>query len=148
MGVGGELNLGQLVRERHGAAAALVGFSTHRGTVTAASDWDEPAQTQQIRPGLAGSYEALFHAVGRARFRLVLRGSDELAGALAPPRLQRAIGVIYRPETERQSHYFQTRLPRQFDAMIHLDATLALEPLERGTTDAGADAPETDPIGV
>ena len=148
MGEGGELNLGQLVRERHGAAAALVGFSTHHGTVTAASDWDEPAETKQIRPGLDGSYEALFHDVGHPRFRLVLRGNDELARALAAPRLQRAIGVIYRPETERHSHYFQTRLPRQFDAMIHLDATLALEPLDRRATPAGADAPEAYPSGV
>ena len=148
MGEGGELNLGQLVRERHGAAAALVGFSTHHGTVTAANDWDEPAQTRQIRPGLEGSYEALFHDVGHGRFRLVLRGNDELAKALAAPRLQRAIGVIYRPETERHSHYFETRLPRQFDAMIHLDATLALEPLDRVASAVTADAPETYPSGV
>jgi erythromycin esterase-like protein len=148
MGEGGELNLGQLVRERYGAAAALVGFSTHHGTVTAASDWDEPAETKRIRPGLEGSYEALFHDVGHARFRLVLRGNDELARALAAPRLQRAIGVIYRPETERHSHYFKTRLPRQFDAMIHLDGTLALEPLDRHATAAAADAPETTPSGV
>ena len=106
MGESGELNLGQLVRERHGAAAALLGFTTYRGSVTAASDWDMPAETKSIRPGLAGSCEALFHDVGNARFRLVLRGNAELAEALAAPRLQRAIGVIYRPETERHSHYF------------------------------------------
>jgi len=148
MGEGGELNLGQLVRERHGAAAALVGFSTHHGTVTAASDWDEPAETKRVRPGLESSYEALFHDVGIARFRLVLRGSDQLVRALAAPRLQRAIGVIYRPETERHSHYFHARLPRQFDAIVHLDATRALVPLDRRAGTVEADAPETYPSGV
>jgi len=150
MGEAGELNLGQLVRERHGAAAALVGFSTYSGTVTAASDWDMPAETKQIRPGLDGSYEALFHGVDSARFCLVLRGNAEVAEALAAPRLQRAIGVIYRPETERQSHYFHARLARQFDALIHLDATRALVPLDRPRdVDAAAvEPPETFPSGV
>jgi len=150
MGESGELNLGQLVRERHGAAAALLGFTTYHGTVTAASDWDTPAATKQVRPGLAGSCEALFHDVGRERFRLLLRGNAELKEALAAPRLQRAIGVIYRPETERHSHYFHTRLPRQFDAIIHLDETRALVPLDRGRSRAGAtsEPPETYPSGV
>jgi len=150
MGEAGELNLGQLVRERHGEAAALLGFSTYVGTVTAASDWDQPAETQQIRPGLEGSYEALFHGVDSARFRLILRGNGALAEALAPPRLQRAIGVIYRPETERQSHYFHARLARQFDALIHLDATRALVPLDPPGRDAGTESepPETYPSGV
>ena len=148
MGEGGELNLGQLVRERHGAAAALVGFSTHHGTVTAASDWDGEAETKRVRPGLDGSCEALFHDVGVDRFSLVLRGNDELAAALAAPRLQRAIGVIYRPETERHSHYFQTRLPRQFDAIVHLDATQALVPLDRRATVHTNEPPETYPSGV
>jgi erythromycin esterase-like protein len=148
MGDAGELNLGQLVRERHGAAAVLLGFSTHHGTVTAASDWDAPAETKQVRPGLDGSYEALFHDVGHERFRLILRGNDELAKALSAPRLQRAIGVIYRPETERHSHYFQTRLPRQFDVMVHLDATRALVPLERRASEETSEPPETYPSGV
>jgi len=148
MGESGELNLGQLVRERHGAAAALVGFSTHHGTVTAASDWDEPAETKQVRAGLEGSCEALFHEVGSDRFRLIFRGNDELGKALAAPRLQRAIGVIYRPETERHSHYFHTRLPRQFDALVHIDATTALAPLDRDAVAADAEPPETYPSGV
>jgi len=150
MGEGGELNLGQLVRERHGVAAALLGFSTYQGTVTAASDWDMPAETLQVRPGLEGSYEALFHGVDSARFGLVLRGNAVLGEALAPPRLLRAIGVIYRPETERQSHYFHARLARQFDAVIHLDATRALVPLDRPRDVAGAavEPPETYPSGV
>ena len=149
MGDSGELNLGQLVRERHGPAAALIGFSTHHGTVTAARDWDGPAETRTVRPGLDGSFEALFHESGSERFCLVLRGNDELAQALAAPRLQRAIGVIYRPETERQSHYFQARLPRQFDALIHLDETRALVPLDRGeVASTSVEPPETYPSGV
>ena len=109
-----------------------------------------PAETQQVRPGLEGSYEALFHGVDSARFRLVLRGNAALAEALAAPRLQRAIGVIYRPESERQSQYFHARLPRQFDALIHLDATRALVPLDRSRDVAGAavEPPETYPSGV
>ena len=148
MGESGELNLGQLVRERHGPAAVLLGFSTHHGTVTAASDWDAPAETKQVRPGLEGSFEALFHDVGHERFGLLLRGNDALARAIAAPRLQRAIGVIYRPETERHSHYFHTRLARQFDAIVHLDATHALVPLERAAAPAEGEPPETYPSGV
>jgi erythromycin esterase-like protein len=150
MGEGGELNLGQLVRERHGAAAALVGFSTYQGTVTAASDWDMPAETKQVQPGLEGSFEALFHRIDSARFRLILRGNAALGESLAAPRLQRAIGVIYRPETERQSHYFHACLPRQFDALIHLDATRALVPLDAPGDGVGAavEPPETYPFGV
>jgi erythromycin esterase-like protein len=150
MGDNGELNLGQLVRQRHGASAALLGFSTHHGTVTAASDWDGPAETKQVQPGLEGSCEALFHQVDSARFRLLLRGNPELSQALAAPRLQRAIGVVYRPETERQSHYFEARLARQFDAIVHLDATRALVPLDLPREVAGAsiEPPETYPSGV
>jgi erythromycin esterase-like protein len=150
MGAGGELNLGQLVGKRHGAAAALLGFSTHHGTVTAASDWDAPAETMAVRPGLAGSFEALFRELGVARFRLVLRGNAELAEALATPLLQRAIGVIYRPESERHSHYFHAALAKQFDAIVHLDATRALAPLgrPRRARQDMREPPETYPSGV
>ena len=150
MGRGGELNLGQLVRERHGAEAVLVGFSTYAGTVTAASDWGAPAEHKRVRPGLPGSYEALFHDVaqgdGGPRFFLPLRGGDA-SDRLREPRLQRAIGVIYRPETERVSHYFDARLADQFDALLHFDETRAVEPLERtGGWEAG-EPPETFPFG-
>jgi len=146
MGEGGELNLGQLVRERWGRRAALVGFSTHRGTVTAASDWDEPAERKRVRPALPGSYEALFHEVaetGPRDFLLDLR-EPGLADALRGPRLERAIGVIYRPETERLSHYFGARLPEQFDAVLHLDETTAVAPLE-SEPDVGAEAESAEP---
>jgi erythromycin esterase-like protein len=148
MGEAGEWNVGQLMRERYGRDAVLVGFSTHRGTVTAASDWGGPAERKRVRPGLAGSYEELFHDVDLERFLLLLRDSDPLSAALASPRLQRAIGVIYRPESERQSHYFHTRLTRQFDAMIHFDETRAVEPLERGSLWVTEEAPETYPSGI
>lgn len=126
----GEHNLGQLVREAHGDAALLVGFSTYDGTVTAATDWDGPALRMRVRPALPGSYEAVCHEAG-PRLLLDLRRDDALRRALAGPRLQRAIGVIYRPETERQSHYIATRLPAQFDWLLHYDTTRAVEPLER-----------------
>jgi erythromycin esterase-like protein len=149
MGERGELNLGQLAREQHGGAAALLGFSSHHGTVTAASDWGDPAETKQVRPGLAESCEDLFHRAGSDRFCLILRGNRELQQALAAPRLQRAIGVIYRPESERQSHYFHVRLPRQFDAIVHLDETHALVPLDpRSVEPPVPEPPETYPSGV
>jgi erythromycin esterase-like protein len=143
----GEWNVGQLVRERYGRESVLVGFSTHHGTVTAASDWGGAPERKRVRAALAGSYEALFHEAGAERFLLNLR-DETLQRALAAPRLQRAIGVIYLPETERMSHYFHAQLPQQFDAMIHLDATSAVEPLEPGTGWLTAEPPETYPTGV
>jgi erythromycin esterase-like protein len=149
MGDQGEWNVGQLVRERWDDAARLVGFSTYTGTVTAASDWGDPAERKRVRPGLRGSYEELFHEVGIPRFLINLRDGSEAIEALREPRLQRAIGVIYRPETERGSHYFHTRLADQFDAMIHLDETRALQPLERNPQwQTDEEVPETYPSGI
>jgi erythromycin esterase-like protein len=147
MGRAGEWNVGQLAREHYARDAVLVGFTTHHGTVTAASDWGGAAELKRVRPGLAGSCEALFHAAELARFALVLRGNGKLA-PLDLPLLQRAIGVIYLPESERASHYFETRLTRQFDAIIHLDESRALEPLEPGPAWAHGEVPETFPSGV
>jgi erythromycin esterase-like protein len=146
MGRIGELNLGQLARQAHGQETFLVGFTTHTGTVTAASNWDEPAQRKRVRPSLPGSYERLFHDAGIERGLLLLR-EERLRDALRPERLERAIGVIYRPESERVSHYFGAHLADQFDAVIHLDRTSALEPLERWASDE-VDAPETYPTGI
>ncbi|RKG68428.1 erythromycin esterase family protein [Corallococcus sp. CA054B] len=148
MGESGEVNLGQLTRQRHPRATRLIGFSTYRGTVTAASNWGGTAERKQVRHGLAGSCESLFHQVGLPGFLLDLRELGEAAGALRERRLQRAIGVIYRPETERRSHYFHTRLPEQFDAMLHIDETRALEPLERTAGWERGEAPETYPTGL
>jgi erythromycin esterase-like protein len=147
MGRGGELNVGQLVRERFGNDCTLIGFTTNHGTVTAASDWDAPAEQKRVRPALPDSYEALFHEVDIPRFLLTLR-EREIATALRMPRLERAIGVIYRPETERVSHYFHARLADQFDAVIHLDETRALEPLEQPASWRVHEAPETYPTGM
>jgi erythromycin esterase-like protein len=146
MGERGELNLGQLVRERYEREAALIGFSTYSGTVTAADDWDEPAQRKRVRPALPGSYEALFHATGVPRFLLMLRGGVAAEG-LREQRLERAIGVIYRPESERWSHYFYAQLPAQFDAVIHIDQTRAVEPLERSAGWERGELPDTFPRG-
>jgi erythromycin esterase-like protein len=143
MGEMGELNLGQLVRQAHGAQARSIGFSTHTGTVTAASNWDEPAARKRVRPSLDGSYERLFHQVGVKQFQLLL-GDPATRRELLTPRLERAIGVIYRPDSERQSHYFRARLPDQFDAILHIDETHALEPLELWSIDE-LDLPETYP---
>ena len=148
MGAQGELNVGQLVRERYGDDSVLIGFSTYSGTVTAADDWDGPALRKTVRPGLRGSYEELLHNVSPTAYYLNFRGDGLASGELMEPRLQRAIGVIYRPETERQSHYFHARLPQQFDAMIHIDETRAVEPLERIPTWHTGDVPETYPSGV
>jgi erythromycin esterase-like protein/predicted phosphoribosyltransferase len=144
----GELNVGQLVRERHGDDAVLVGFTTYHGTVTAASDWGAPAESTRVRPALATSHEALFHAADPTRFLLVLRGNEALRPVFHEPRLERAIGVIYRPETERQSHYFTARLGEQFDAVIHFDETRAVVPLERTATWEAGEVPETFPFSV
>jgi erythromycin esterase-like protein len=148
MGTGGELNLGQLARQAYGADAISVGFTTYAGTVTAASDWDAPAERKRVRPGLEGSYEALFHEVGPGNFFLNLRDDRSAAEALAEPRLERAIGVIYRPETERLSHYFHSRLPDQFDAVLHYDVTRAVEPLERTGLWERGEMPETFPSAL
>ena len=129
MGDLGEWNVGQLARDRWGADAMLVGFSTHHGTVTAASEWDGVAERKRVRPGLEGSCEGLFHQAGEERFWLPLRGNAALGALLHDLRLQRAIGVIYLPETERESHYFTAQLAQQFDAVAFFDVTRAVTPL-------------------
>jgi erythromycin esterase-like protein len=148
MGEGGELNVGQLVREAYGASAVLVGLTTYTGTVTAASEWDGLAHRKHVRPALAGSYERLFHDVQMPRFLLPLRTDSELAFTLSTPRLERAIGVLYLPETERRSHYFHARLPEQFDYVLHFDETRAVEPLERNAQWEAGEVAETFPSGL
>lgn len=129
MGSQGEVNIGQLIREQHEAVTYNIGFSTYQGYVTAASDWGMPAEHKTINPGLYGSYEELFHQIKYPNFLLELKNNPELEHYLKIPRLQRAIGVVYRPDTELQSHYFFTRLPYQFDSIIHIDNTTAVQPL-------------------
>jgi erythromycin esterase-like protein len=140
-----ELNLGQLVRERHKGNCSLTGFTTYTGTVTAASDWDSPAERKKVRPGYAHSYEELFHTLDERKFFIDTKRAQE---ELAEPRLERAIGVIYRPETERYSHYFHAHITQQFDWVIHIDVTKALVPLEPTSEWHSGEAPETFPSGL
>jgi erythromycin esterase-like protein len=143
----GEVNVGQLMRESFGNEAVLIGFSTYHGTMTAASDWGAPTERKNVRPALRGSYEELFHETGLPRFWIDLRGAGQI-GALQQRRIERAIGVIYRPETERLSHYFHARLPEQFDAIIHIDETHAVEPLDQSSIWDAGELPETYPFKV
>jgi erythromycin esterase-like protein len=130
MNTRGEINIGQLTREQYDMDAYLIGFSTYQGTVTAASDWGSPAECKRVNPGMEGSYEALFHDMRVKNFILNLRDDNQIEHYLHLPRLQRAIGVIYKPETERDSHYYFTNLTSQFDSIIHIDQTTALQPLD------------------
>src|SRR6202158_3891144 len=148
MGQRGELNVGQLVREKYTRDAVLVGFTTHHGMVTAASDWGGVAERKRVRPALNGSWEALFHSVLAARFLLTWGANSAVSDALRDPQLERAIGVISRPKTERMSHYFQARLSDQFDAVLHFDETRAVEPLEYTAEWEVGEVPETFPFAV
>lgn len=145
----GEHNLGQLTRQRFGSENVfLLGFTTYEGTVTAASDWGAAAERKRVRPGLPGSYEHLFHSTGIPAFSLLIGRNNKLRAALLRPRLERAIGVIYLPGSERISHYFESSLSKQFDAVIHLDRTQALEPLEITPQWQTGEPPETFPTAV
>lgn len=144
----GQHTLGQLVRQRYGEASRLIGFSTYGGTVTAASEWGGLAERKAVRPALNGSIEELLHETGQTSFLVSALISPEAADPLSAVRLGRAIGVIYRPETERQSHYFHVRPADQFDAMIHIDRTRALEPLEPTSLWVAGETPETYPTGL
>lgn len=148
MGERGELNVGQLVRERHVGQSVLIGLTTYSGSVTAASEWDTPAERKRVREALPESYEALFHEVGIDRFFLNMRDVAAVKEKLKEPRLERAIGVIYHPETERLSHYFEAHLSDQFDAILHFDQTRAVEPLERTVEWRKGEIPETFPFSV
>jgi erythromycin esterase-like protein len=143
MGRLGELNVGQLVREHYDRAAVLIGFTTYSGYVTAASSWGAPVEIMRVRPALPDSYEALFHHLGGDFFLPLGEPTPEIG-----PRLERAIGVIYRPDLERQSHYFEAALPQQFDAIIHLDDTNAVAPLERISPEPHDEPPETFPSAL
>lgn len=144
----GELNLGQLCREEWGRDAALIGFGTHSGTVAAASDWDGPMEVKAVRPSRPDSHEALCHEAGGARFLLDLRPGvhPELRRVLAQPRLERYIGVIYRPETERWSHYSAALLSEQYDGFVWFDQSRAVIPLPVPRTAPGED--DTYPFGL
>jgi erythromycin esterase-like protein len=144
----GQLNLGQLVRESCAPGESyILGFSTDHGSVAAASDWDEPVQFMRVTPARPDSWESLLHDTGLDLFLLPL-GGQALQSLLAPPRLQRAIGVIYRPDTERLSHYFDASLSQQFDAVLHVDRSHALHPLDGTAPPEVLEEPETFPSGL
>lgn len=149
MGKIGQLNLGQLVRERYRPEDVFVlGFTTHTGTVTAATDWDGAAELKRIVPSRGDSVEHVLHETGLEQFVLPVRGGVSGLSRLGERFLARAIGVIYRPDTERLSHYFYADAARQFDAIIHVDRSTALQPLERGALWKHEEAPETWPSGL
>ncbi len=147
MGARGEWNVGQLAREKYGSNTVNIGFTTYSGTVTATSNWDESAQLKKVNPALENSYERLFHETNVPKFFLNLRHSTAKE-LLSRPRLERAIGVIYRPESERLSHYFDAYLSEQFDGIIHFDRTRAVQPLDKVSSWTREDAPETFPEGI
>ncbi|MDK6075901.1 erythromycin esterase family protein [Massilia varians] len=144
----GEWNVGELARKAYGQEACLIGFTTYDGRVTAASEWDGPAEHKHVRPGMPGSYEHLLHSVGMERFFLPLREPGAARDVLMEERLERAIGVLYLPRTERQSHYFMAQLPRQFDAVIHIDRSSAVTPLDATSGWHSDEPPETYPQGL
>jgi erythromycin esterase-like protein len=147
MGERGEWNVGQLLREQVGAQhALLVGFTTYTGHVTAARDWNRPAERRWVRPARADSYERALYATGLDRFFLPLNADAQ--AALEQPSLERAIGVVYRPQTELQSHYFSATLSAQFDAVFHLDETSAVEPLDADVYWTRSEPPDTYPSGL
>ena len=139
-----EYNIGQLIKEQFKHNAFSIGFTTYEGTVSAASDWHAPVERKQVRKALPNSYEDLFHATQIENFLLILKKVTMIPDVL----LERAIGVIYRPETERASHYFYAHLNKQFDAIIHCDKTRAIEPLEKTSQWIEGEAPETYPTGL
>jgi protein-L-isoaspartate(D-aspartate) O-methyltransferase len=147
MSARGELNIGQLCREEWGDSVYSIGFGTDSGTVAAASFWDGPMEVKNVRPAHEDSYEFLCHETGKPRFLLPLRHADpqRLRAELLKPRLERAIGVIYRPETELASHYFQAVLPQQFDEYAWFDQTTAVQPLATREVEG---MPDTYPFGL
>jgi len=148
IGEQGEWNVGELARKAYDGQTRLIGFSTYEGHVTAASEWDGPAEHKQVRPGLPGSYEELLHEVGMPRFLLPLREESPAREVMLQRRLERAIGVIYLPHTERHSHYFAAQMARQFDAVIHIDRSTAVRPLDAGGGLHAQEPPETYPSGI
>lgn len=149
MGRRGEWSIGQIARQKYGSEAVSIGFTTSEGTVTAASRWDGATERKHVRPALPGSYEELFHRTGMPRFFLDLRHKREAARVLKAPMLERAIGVLYLPETERLSHYFEASLPAQFDGIIHIDRTRAVEPIAHAKRwNVAEEVPETYPSGI
>lgn len=148
MGRRGEINVGSLMRRRHGRNAVLVGFTTYTGTVTAAPEWHRPEERKRVREARSDSYEGFFHELGIGDFYLPLRKHRPHLAGLPDSLLERAIGVVYKPHAELVSHYFRANILQQFDAVFHYDRTRAVEPLERSRIWVAGEVPETYPTGV
>ena len=148
MGQAGEWNIGQLARQRYGDDCRSIGFTTYSGTVTAASEWDGPTRKIPVRPARADSYESLMHDIGIPAFTLNLQKRSRVADSLRSPMRERAIGVIYRPESELASHYFEASLSDQFDAIIHFDESCAVEPMELEAEKSYGEPAETFSSGI
>lgn len=148
MAARGERNIGQFIRSAYRDKSLLIGFSTCRGYVTAADDWDKPEKRKKVNEPFPGSYEEVFHHVNHKAFHLDLRANNPAIDGLMKPRLQRAIGVVYRPETERHSHYLLSCLPEQFDFILHYDRTEAVEPLGTMMHPHYGELDETYPSGL
>ena len=148
MGERGQINLGQLIREHSKDKVFLLGFTTHTGTVIAASDWDGPPEMKSIRPSATNSFERQFHDTGLHDFFMPICNSSQAQELLRGPKLERAIGVLYLPESERFSHYFHADMSRQFDAIIHIDRTHALQPLDLPPSWQSEEIPDTYPSGL
>jgi erythromycin esterase-like protein len=144
----GEWNIGQLLRQRYGDDCRSIGFTTYSGTVTAASEWNGPTERIVVRPARSDSYESLLHDIGLAAFTLNMEKGSRVAEALRGPMRERAIGVIYRPETELASHYFQASLSDQFDAVVHFDRTSSVGTLELTAGNVDGEPAETFPSGL
>lgn len=142
-----ETNIGELIHRKYGKRSIAIGFTTYAGTVTAASDWHAPEERKTVRPARSDSYEFIFHGLGVPRFWIPLRSYRPRLAGLPDRARERAIGVIYRPDTELQSHYFTARLIDQFDAVYHIDVTRAVEPLERSPLWTQGEVPEAYPTG-
>jgi erythromycin esterase-like protein len=145
MGESGEFNIGQLARVKFRDQAVSIGFLTDRGEVMAADDWGDPPKIKRVLPSRSDSWERVFLDAGESRCLTSWRNDRALAEALSVRRLQRAIGVIYRPETERWSHYFDAHLSRQFDAVVWLEETTPVTPLPGGPSEG---PPDIYPFGV
>ena len=144
----GELNVGQLMRQKYASEVYSLGFTTYQGYVTAAPEWGASAERKSINQGLEGSYEKLFHQLGFERFLYIFKDNPQLRAVLPSKLLERAIGVVYLPLSERNSHYFYANMANQFDAVLHIDTTEALKPLEKYASTPKEDAPETFPSGL
>jgi len=144
----GEWNIGQLLRQRYGDDCRSIGFTTYSGTVTAASEWNGPTERIVVRPARSDSYESVLHDTGLPAFTLNMEKGSRVAEALRGPMRERAIGVIYRPETELASHYFQASLSDQFDAVVHFDRTSSVGTLELTAGNVDGEPAETFPSGL